>query len=104
MGWNTVEWVRSHPVATGIPSGSYFYFVHSYYPWTPDDSLALGATDYGVTFPSVVARGNIVATQCHPEKSGAHGLRFYANFVAWARAGAPLPDSPAAVFTGPGGH
>lgn len=102
MGWNTVDWVRSHPVATGIPSGSYFYFVHSYYPWTPDSSLALGVTDYGVSFPSIVARNNIVATQCHPEKSGEHGLRLYANFVAWARAGAPVPDDDAVLAT-PGG-
>lgn len=92
MGWNTVDWARSHPVATGIPSGSYFYFVHSFYPWTSDPELALGTTSYGVTFPSIVARKNIVATQFHPEKSGENGLRLYANFVAWARAGCPLAD------------
>ncbi len=103
MGWNTVEWVRSHPVTTGIPSGSYFYFVHSFYPWTDDAELMLGETEYGVTFPSVVARRNLVATQCHPEKSGEHGLRLYANFVEWARAGAPLPDEPAPVLTAPRG-
>lgn len=103
MGWNTVEWVRSHPVTTGIPSGSYFYFVHSYYPWTSAGGLALGVTEYGVTFPSVVARGNVVATQCHPEKSGEHGLRLYANFVAWARAGAPLADEPAPLLAASGG-
>lgn len=96
MGWNTVEWLRSHPVATGIPSGSYFYFVHSFYPWTEAEGLALGNTEYGVTFPSIVARDNIVATQFHPEKSGEHGLRLYANFVAWARAGAPHPVALAA--------
>ena len=102
MGWNTVDWVRSHPVATGIPSGSYFYFVHSYYPWTDADGLALGTTDYGVTFPSIVARDNGVAAQFHPEKSGEHGLQIYANFVAWARAGAPIPDDPIALRAGGG--
>ena len=100
MGWNTVDWVRSHPVATGIPSGSYFYFVHSYYPWTDSEGLALGTTDYGVTFPSIVARGSIVAAQFHPEKSGEHGLRLYANFVRWARAGAPHTDEPLALPVG----
>jgi glutamine amidotransferase len=91
MGWNTVDWVREHPVTEGIPSGSAFYFVHSFYPSTEDDSLALGTTDYGVTFPRIVGRGNVVATQFHPEKSGDNGLRLYQNFVRWARAGAPLP-------------
>ncbi len=86
MGWNTVEWVREHPVVEGIPSGSYFYFVHSFYPVAGDPSLVLGETKYGVSFPSVVARDNVVATQFHPEKSGDHGLRIYENFVRWARA------------------
>ena len=95
MGWNTVDWLRSHPVIKGIPSGSYFYFVHSFYPSTDDPGLALGETEYGVRFPSVVARGNVVATQFHPEKSGEDGLRFYANFIRWAKAGAPLDESVA---------
>jgi glutamine amidotransferase len=85
MGWNTVDWVRDHPITEGIPSGSFFYFVHSYYPTVRDDSLALGTTEYGLTFPSAVACGHMVATQFHPEKSGVHGLRLYANFVRWAR-------------------
>ncbi len=93
MGWNTVEWVRDHPVTEGIASGSAFYFVHSYYPVADDPSLALGETEYGVTFPSVVARNNVVATQFHPEKSSTHGLRLYANFIRWARACAPLPEA-----------
>ena len=88
MGWNTVEWVRDHPVIEGIKSGSYFYFVHSFYPSPLDESIALGLTEYGVTFPSVVARDNVVATQFHPEKSSHDGLRLYANFIAWARSSA----------------
>lgn len=96
MGWNTVEWLREHPVTEGIPSGSAFYFVHSFYPAVDDPEVALGATEYGVTFPSVVARGNVVATQFHPEKSSAHGLKLYENFIRWARVGAPLPESAAA--------
>jgi len=89
MGWNTVEWARSHPVTDGIPSGSYFYFVHSFYPAPADPEVALGLTDYGVRFPSIVARANVVATQFHPEKSGEHGLRLYAGFLRWAREGMP---------------
>jgi glutamine amidotransferase len=81
MGWNRVRQVSSHPIFEGIPDNSYFYFVHSYYPRPDDQATVLGETEYGVTFPSVVARDNVVATQFHPEKSGEMGLRMYANFV-----------------------
>lgn len=97
MGWNTVDWVRNHPVVDGIPSGSAFYFVHSFYPEPADADLALGMTEYGMAFASVVARGNVVATQFHPEKSSDDGLRLYANFIRWARAGAPDPGSTATI-------
>lgn len=91
MGWNTVDWLRPHPVTEGVPGGSYFYFVHSYHPATSEPGLALGETEYGVRFPSVLARGYLVATQFHPEKSGERGLRIYRNFVDWARSGRPEP-------------
>jgi len=81
MGWNRVEQVAEHTVFAGIPNGSYFYFVHSYYPDPEDRSLVIGTTDYGVTFASAVARDNLVATQFHPEKSGEAGLRLYHNFL-----------------------
>ncbi len=97
MGWNTVDWLRPHPVIDGVPTGSYFYFVHSYYPTTRLPELALGETEYGVSFPSVLARGYLVATQFHPEKSGERGLRIYRNFVDWARSGVPEPTAVSAV-------
>jgi glutamine amidotransferase len=81
MGWNQVRQVREHPVFRDIPDGSYFYFVHSYYAAPEDPSVTIGETDYGVTFASVVARGRLVATQFHPEKSGELGLRMYRNFL-----------------------
>ena len=74
--------------AEGIPTGSAFYFVHSFHPTVDDASLALGLTEYGVTFPSAVGRDNVVATQFHPEKSGEVGLRLYSNFLQWARSAA----------------
>ncbi len=86
MGWNQVRIVRQHPIFDGIPDNSYFYFVHSYYPQPEDPSVAIGETEYGTTFPSVVAYKNIVATQFHPEKSGEMGLRMYANFLRIATA------------------
>ncbi|MXW24695.1 MAG: imidazole glycerol phosphate synthase subunit HisH [Dehalococcoidia bacterium] len=85
MGWNQVTWLREHRITSGIPSGSYFYFVHSFYPDPADPELALGETTYGFTFPSVLARENMVATQFHPEKSGEAGLAIYTNFANWVR-------------------
>ncbi|MDZ4278195.1 MAG: imidazole glycerol phosphate synthase subunit HisH [Dehalococcoidia bacterium] len=81
MGWNSVEQLRQHPVFAGIPDGTYFYFVHSYYPDPEDESLVIGRTDYGVPFASVIARDNLVATQFHPEKSAGAGLQLYRNFL-----------------------
>lgn len=86
MGWNRVRFVREHPIFDGIEDGSYFYFVHSFYPEPADRDVVIGETDYGVTFPSVVARDNVVATQFHPEKSGEAGLRMYRNFLQIAEA------------------
>jgi len=81
MGWNQVRQRSLHPVFEGIDDGAYFYFVHSYYPDPDDPEVVIGETDYGVTFASVLARDNLVATQFHPEKSGSAGLRFYKNFL-----------------------
>ena len=81
MGWNEVNFERDHPVLEGVESGSYFYFVHSYYADPEDQSLVLGTTDYASPFCSVIARDNLVATQFHPEKSGAVGLQLYENFL-----------------------
>jgi glutamine amidotransferase len=84
IGWNTVKIVRPHPIFEDIPDESYFYFLNSYHPQPDDIEVVIGETNYGVTFPSVVARDNIVATQFHPEKSGAPGLRMYQNFLLMA--------------------
>ena len=81
MGWNEVTQVREHPIFKDIPDGSYFYFVHGYYPDPEDESLVVGKTTYGVEFASVIARDGLVATQFHPEKSGKMGLQLYRNFL-----------------------
>ncbi len=86
MGWNQVSQVTAHPVFDGVPDDSNFYFVHSYYVDPEDRSLVAGETDYGVRFCSVLARGNLVATQFHPERSGDIGLRVYRNFFERALA------------------
>jgi len=86
MGWNQVRQRLSHPVFDGIPDEANFYFVHSYYVEPDDKSLVAGETDYGTSICSVIARGNLVATQFHPEKSGEFGLRMYDNFIKTAMA------------------
>jgi glutamine amidotransferase len=86
MGWNQVKQVLPHPVFDGIPDGTNFYFVHSYYAEPDDESLVAGKTDYGITFCSAIARDNFVAVQFHPERSGEHGLRIYDNFFKLALA------------------
>jgi glutamine amidotransferase len=83
MGWNRVVQDRPHPLWAGVPDGAYFYFVHSYHVQPADPALTAGSTDYGLRFTCAVARDNIFATQFHPEKSAANGLRLYANFVGW---------------------
>jgi glutamine amidotransferase len=87
MGWNQVRQRVSHPIFEGIPDSTNFYFVHSYYGELEDKSLAIGETEYGVTMGSVIARHNLVATQFHPEKSGAYGLKMYQNFFRYALTG-----------------
>lgn len=84
MGWNQVKQVKPHPVFEGIPDNSNFYFVHSYYAEPEDESVVIGTTEYGVNFCSVLAKDNLIATQFHPEKSGAMGLKFYDNFIKLA--------------------
>ena len=84
MGWNQVRFHRDLPVFDGIPDGSNFYFVHSYYADPEDHSVRVGTTTYGVDFCSAVAWDNVVAVQFHPEKSGAIGLKLYRNFVEMA--------------------
>ena len=84
MGWNQVKQKQPHPVFSGIPDGANFYFVHSYYVVPDDSSLVAGETEYGVLMCSVIARGNLVATQFHPEKSGRLGLKMYDNFLKMA--------------------
>jgi glutamine amidotransferase len=81
MGWNAVRVARAAPILAGIPSGAYFYFVHSYFPRPGDPGIVAGVTEYGVPFPSVVWRDNLFATQFHPEKSQAWGLRLLENFA-----------------------
>lgn len=99
MGWNQVRQAQEHPMFAGIPDDAYFYFVHSYYTDPEDAALTAGTTDYGVNFPSAIARENVFATQFHPEKSAGLGLRLYENFVNWATVVTPGVSSGARIGT-----
>jgi imidazole glycerol-phosphate synthase subunit HisH len=81
MGWNQVNCLAEHPLLDDIPDGSFFYFVHSFYAEPSDPEVIVATTEYGLRFPSILARDNVFATQFHPEKSGTRGLRLYQNFV-----------------------
>jgi glutamine amidotransferase len=83
MGWNDITIQRQAPPLRGLPSGAFFYFVHSYYPVPADPGVVATVTDYGVRFASSVWRDNVFACQFHPEKSQALGLRLLKNFAEW---------------------
>jgi glutamine amidotransferase len=78
MGWNTVQWRGD---AAGGGAGDWYYFVHSYHARPRDESVVAAVTDYGGEFVSAVARGRLFATQFHPEKSQAVGLKLLDSFV-----------------------
>lgn len=83
MQWNRLEPVGDSPLMRGLGASSFAYFVHSYY--APREVAQDGAiTNYGLDFLSVISRGNVHATQFHPEKSQRVGLRLLENFRVWA--------------------
>jgi glutamine amidotransferase len=83
IGWNEVRFNRAHPVTADLPDPTHCYFVNSYYSVPSNAEDVLGTTDYGVEFCSIVARGNVIATQFHAEKSGELGLRLLRGFAGW---------------------
>lgn len=82
MGWNKVEFRGDHPLWEGVPKGSEFYFVHSYYP-QPEPCVVCATAHYGVEYACGVVQNNLVAFQFHPEKSGRPGLQLLKNFCHW---------------------
>jgi glutamine amidotransferase len=85
IGWNQLELVQAEcPLFRGVPSGSYVYFVHSFFPKPADASIVASRTTYGETFASAIWKENVFATQFHPEKSQNVGLQLLRNFVEMA--------------------
>jgi glutamine amidotransferase len=81
MGWNQLAIRQRSPLLTGLEDGEYVYFVHSYYVVPEDSAVIATETDYSGKFCSMISRGNLFATQFHPEKSQAQGLRILKNFA-----------------------
>jgi glutamine amidotransferase len=81
VGWNQIRQRVPHRLFTGIKDTAFFYFVHSFYCEPAQDEVILGQTDYGLTYASVVASGNLCGVQFHPEKSQRDGLRLLSNFA-----------------------
>ena len=85
IGWNRIHEVQAGcPMFEGIKDGSFFYLVHSYYVCPDEESVVAGTTEYGIDYCSCVWKNNVFATQFHPEKSQAVGLRMLSNFYRWA--------------------
>ena len=84
MGWNSLEINPKSRLFQGIEANPYVYFVHSFFLHARDRELVAATTEYGVTIDAAIEKGNVFATQFHPEKSGETGLRILKNFVAIA--------------------
>ena len=82
MGWNSLHWEQDAPLFRGLPEGSYVYFVHSYHVQPRDRSVIACTAEYGGRFVAGIRKDNIMATQFHPEKSQAVGLKILSNFAA----------------------
>ena len=87
VGWNQIRQRNFHPILARIENDAFVYFVHSYYCDAADPKLVVGETDYGITYPSVIAQGDLCGVQFHPEKSQAVGLQMLSNFARRVRCG-----------------
>lgn len=81
MGWNNISIKQKNGIFKGIEGEPYVYFVHSFYLKAQDKDIVAATTQYGVEVDAAVQKGNIIATQFHPEKSGEVGLKMLKNFV-----------------------
>jgi len=83
MGWNCLEISQQSPLFNGIRKKPYVYFVHSYYLDADDNDIVIASANYGINFAVAVQKGNVFATQFHPEKSGEVGLGMLKNFATY---------------------
>jgi glutamine amidotransferase len=81
MGWNTISIKKENDNLNSVNNGTFFYFVLSYYVAPEDEAIIIAETDYIKDFPSIIGKGNVFATQFHPEKSQDFGLKILENFL-----------------------
>lgn len=84
IGWNRLTGLAAHPLLAGLDEGTAVYFVHSFAPQDVPADACLAAAVHGRRFSAVAARGRVMGTQFHPEKSGRAGLRLLGNFLRLA--------------------
>lgn len=82
MGWNAIQFERAHPLLEGVAPGADVYFVHSYFVDCLHAADALGTTEHGISFSSIIAHGNVFGMQFHPEKSQNVGMQLLRNFAS----------------------
>lgn len=81
IGWNQIQLKKDSKLLDGITENSFFYFLHGYYIQPENEDNITANTEYGITYPSIVSKGNVYAVQFHPEKSGDVGLQLLKNWV-----------------------
>jgi glutamine amidotransferase len=81
IGWNTIQIAKSNPLVENVQNNSFMYFVHTYFPKPTEQRGVVAYTEYGVKFPSIIAKKHLFTTQFHPEKSSKPGLAILKNFV-----------------------
>ena len=81
IGWNSTEAQESSRLFAGIPRGSFFYYIHSYYASPSDSGIATAFADYYIPYCAALERGALAAVQFHPEKSGPCGLKLLGNWL-----------------------
>ena len=82
IGWNQIAIKKQSILLSGVPEGSFFYFVHSYYVDASEAGDTLATTEYGLDYTSIAGRDNLFGVQFHPEKSQQVGLRLLRNFAS----------------------
>lgn len=82
IGWNEIHYKKNSIMTKDIPSGSDFYFVHSYHLELEDCNFIVSTTPYDIDFVSMIRKNTIWGTQFHPEKSGHHGFQIIRNFLS----------------------
>lgn len=80
IGWNKLK-IESNPLFKDLEDDIYTYFVHSFHAITNDKEAVIATSDYGIEFTAAINKGNVYATQFHPEKSGKPGLKMLENFA-----------------------